>query len=424
MTDTTSDTDSVSSDVREVKQTATGWVHEWLAAFDPLETTPRQLVSARWKAFSELSHNLAVRATVEGIDDRLHEFLVERVNDPAYYRLLRRYPGQVARFGSPLVYADRHDELDPEPARLLRAAFDRRAVWHAEGSAYERLELLRLATLTPGVEPPESPASVVERSYLARPPHTVTASALDGYKLTHDVFFATDYGRLGPGFDRPPVKEPLRTSLLGLLAREMDREQTDLVVELLAAGVILDALPPAAVGAAAEWLQARCESDRLVGPSLSDQPDSSLSHGGVSELSGDDHLWATNYHTNTAASLLMAVVADRWDDVGEQNPSATAVADAYEALSAVGAAVNALSKYDLESGARAVREASGVSAPYAAVLEECESFIATQRRADGQFGHWWQERVAAEANYGHEVDLSGLIEQTSRECGAVLEGGR
>lgn len=410
----------VEDELSSLTDVTTNWIIDHADQFDPLEPEPSRAISARRKAFSELGLALMVRSSYASVEPTLHELVTERASDSDYYGLLRRYPRQVIRFANPLLYAADADKLSPEALAALQEAFERECVWNTERPAYERLQLLHQSILAPGVEPRQRPEEVVSRSFIERPPNVVTAEAKAAYQLTHDVFFASNVGRRSEGFRSTSAGERLRSTVVGLLARSMAREQTDLTIELLAAGSIERALPQGVIAAGLDWLQDRTTDGKLPGPDMSDASDTSVSHGDLSVLDPPLRHWAEHYHTNLTAAFLLPVVREYIDEAPH---CASIDREQYrDSLCTLGDAVDALSNYELRSGAQSLRSV-GTDGPdvFEDVIQECLAYLRMQRQADGSYGHWWDKRVVLRQRTDASVDVQSLTDPIAAECTKTIE---
>lgn len=413
------DTDGPVSTVESVASTAHDWLVAHLDAFDPLETEPFKAVTARQKAFGELSHALRVREAHAEVASELESFVVDTVDDPAYYSRLRRSPRRVLDVGTPLVYTARRDSLSSAARTVVETALQSDAAWNVERDPYEQLELSWLATLMPGVQLDHSREQVIERSFLARPPDPILVDDMEAYKLTHDFYFAFDYGLETAGFPTLPADASVDDAIRGLVVRTLAREQTDLLVELLAVGSLQGAISQRLFTVAVDQLAEACEPDHLPGPELSDRGDDSVSHGDFGDVSDAHRHWAENYHTNVVAAMLLPVAASRYASL--PGP-ATVTAEYRRAVTALGRALSALANYKLRTGAKLLEAAvsAGIPAPFESTLQRCREYLASQRRPDGTFGYWWDERTASRAN-GAEPDFDELIERTTQRCDRTLD---
>lgn len=405
--------------VRRVADTAHRWVRDRVGAFDPTRTDPLEAVPARQKALAELAHATRVRRRHAAVDDRIVDRVVRSANDPAVWGRLDRAPRRVTDVGVPLAVAHARDALDEAPLSSLTRALESDAAWHVERDPFAQLELAWLAAIVPTVDGRTSPQTLATRSSLAQPPDPILATDMEAYKFTHAVFFATDYGRLGPGFAVPATDGDLAVTVAGLLVRSLARDQWDLVVELVAAGSLVGALPTELYALAVDRLGEVCAETHLPGPDPSDG-DGSVSHGDFSDADPTHREWAENYHTNLAAAMLLPASLDARSSTGGVSPPDEPVR---ETAATLGAAVDALARYRLGAAAECLGTLADTPLPdsLAAVRDRCVAYLARQRRSDGDFGFWWDERVHAAHRDDTDVDFDAVVDRTSRQCADTLE---
>ncbi|ERH13596.1 MAG: hypothetical protein J07HB67_02637 [halophilic archaeon J07HB67] len=399
---------------------------EWLTAsktlFDPLNWTDTDAIECRRKAFSELSlyTYVADHYSPESLEE-LSAFVRERTTDPAYVNLLRRDPTQLLRYAPALTSVHRITGGDETLREAVTEAVRHPTILGTEWAENRQLDVSRLAALVDS-EPPFDPEMALNRSAVADEATLVTGAEKDAYAFTHVVLFCTDFAT-----EQVPLGDlseyELQTTIDGYICRFLAEGHTDLVAELAMCGVITGSVTPAVLDWATEWLY---EETLAVGhtpgpkstvaiPTLSgatpDDTDPEEIEPEEMDLPGE---WVEDYHTSLVTGMLGRVLSHRHDRVPELE---TTIDD--EALLTLGAAMDAFSDYRLQEGADKLVQLGGDELPTALepVVRRIEVFLRDQRREDGTFGYWTDERRQFTiAGHGTDEFEAGPLSRTTAAC--------
>lgn len=266
-----------------------------------------------------------------------------------------------------------------------------------------------LGGLSPGIDV----NTVVSRSSFTQPPDIIHSETEDAYALTHDILFCFDFG-----VENYTIGSQLRIDeesiLTGLILRYISTGHTDLVGELLLTGVITDQLPLDVIQFAVEWLWSVTEErgytpgpDSLSGVNSSSDPESSLE--AIPES------WKQNYHTTLVAGITGRVLSDR----GISGSGS----DKEKLLHLLGATVDAFAGYRLREGAEYLQQASELAIPQSLspIVRRLIEFLEGQRRNDGKFGYWPDERDKFLSSGGTDSEFeSGPVARTSTACSGAI----
>lgn len=403
---------------------------DWLAAnetlFDPLNWTDTDAIEYRRKAFSELSlYTYVADYYTPAAPEELSAFVREQASDPAYVDLLRRDPTQLLRYAPALTSVHRITGGDETLREAVVEAVQHPVTLGTEWVENRQLDVSRLAALVDS-EPPFDPTTAIDRSAVADEATLITGSEKDAYAFTHVILFCTDFATeqvpLGDlsGYD-------LQTAIDGYICRFLVEGHTDLVVELAMCGVITGAITPAVLDWATEWLYEETvevghtpgPKSTVVVPTLSgatpDDTDPEDIEPEEMDLPGE---WVEDYHTSLVAGMFGRVLSHCHDRVPELG---TTVDD--ETLVALGAAMDALSDYKLQEGAESIVQLADNEPPSALepVVRRIEVFLRSQRRDDGEFGYWTDERRKFTlAGHGTDAFEAGPLSRTTAACEEAL----
>jgi hypothetical protein len=289
---------------------------------------------------------------------------------------------------------------------------------------------------------------------LAVGPAISRTSAMDAYALTHDVLFCADFG-----VERYTLGDlsayDVGTTLDGFLLRFVAGGHTDLALELLACGVVTGQLSPSLVEWTLDWILDRTsDHGHVPGPESVTAPPTFS--GTIPDDEGADpedvalpREWLEDYHTNLVAGIVGRLLLHQRDRLpesetdaeggpgtdsepdadGEPDAEAEPTADAEpddwdaEALSHLGAAFDAFADYDLKRGAGHVTELRDRRLPprLRPLTDELAEFLRSQRREDGTFGFWTDDRRTFR-RAGHDIDAfeRGPLARTTEACRAAL----
>lgn len=365
------------------------WLTTHAALFNPfLGHTPRER-SLRRKAFVELSMALSI---AEGLSSSaslapLRSRVLEIVNDKRFADLITRNRRSFELYAFPIIYARSLGMLEPRVASAARDALTNPLLWSTEEPVYKTIAFWRACHVL-GIAPHVADVSRLTSLTMATSsPSCLELTLGDGYTLTHDVFYLSDFG-----FSTPLIPlESLATLLPLLLLRVVADGHLDLGLELGASAAMLRQLPDVV----ADFIISTATEDYQRHGVLR-SPDASL----IQELiRGGASLppESPNYHTMLVGSYAMRMIADRY-----AAPAACAVrltADS-RSLSKLGQAASALGKYRLLDGALRLQELAGsqLRTEWPAAFADLASFLSRQRRPDGTYGSFLDEQLDAAAS--------------------------
>ncbi|WP_251328861.1 DUF6895 family protein [Haloplanus pelagicus] len=422
---------NVPAELRRLERIAGRWIDDRADLFDPHGWERQDEYQTRLKAFSELSIYLMLgdQLPVEPSADRTdgHELVVERVHDRSYREAIRRNPAEIRVYGYPPIYVDLAGELrDPAVRDALGDVLGGDAAWARERQPYALLDVWHMATLC-GIEPPYDRDTILRTSSLVGGVHPIRAELEDVYPLTHDIMFARGFGLEGFGFATDPLPYDVRCAHVGLALRYLAAELYDPLLEVLLTGVLQHQLPPDLVGVCLQRLVEVAESHGHVPDHSGDDPRlDTISDANTETLAhlGDRAVdWGSQYHVNLVAGFCALGVRAEWPALREAFEWRTCTYDP-ETLLGLGEALDHLAKYELESGARRLRDVAGTdaAAAYPQVFEAAVTFLREQRRADGSFGYWPEERlVLGRAGVDADQFDRQFLATTTEACADALD---
>lgn len=403
---------------------------DWLSAndtlFDPLEWTDTDSIEYRRKAFSELSLYAYIADCYDpAAPENLSTLVVERASDPAYVNLLRRDPTQLLRYAPALTSVHQITGGDEVLREAVVEAVHHPVTTGTEWVENRQLDVARLAALVDS-ELPFDPVEVLSRSAVSDRATLVTGSDRDAYAFTHVVLFCTDFAT-----EQVPLGDlseyDLQTTIDGYVCRFLAEGHTDLVAELAMCGVVTGQITPAILDWATEWLhEETLEVGHTPGPksavavptlsgSVPDDTDPEELEPEDVDLPGE---WTEDYHTSLVSGMLGRVLNHCHDRVPEPE---TGVDD--ETLLTLGTAMDAFSDYKLQEGAENIvrLDKDGLPSVLDPLVRRVEAFLRGQRRDDGTFGYWTDERRTFTLA-GHDVEEfeSGPLSRTTTVCEEAL----
>lgn len=374
----------------------------------------------RRKAFAELAMFVHVATAFDepSVPSSLTGFTVDRVNDEAYYGQLARHPTRARLYAPPMAYAHARGALDDRPLSVLRRVLDRGDVWANELRPSDALDLVHVARLA-GTTAPVDPDAATETAAQRHGLHPVTADLETVYRLTHELLF---WYRLGlPGVEPMGTGLPAAgdDALRGLLLRFLAEDNLDIALELVIVGVFRDALSPSTVRLVVETAaeQATAGDGSLRGPDLDDD-EGDDEESGLPPAARD---WKRDYHTTFLGGVTAVVVDDRWASFRASPTHEPHDCDLSD-LVALGDVVASLADYDLKGAATDLQELADTPVAWAFpdVVDAAAGFLASQRRPDGLFGHWADERAVFERRHPDGEFVAELVEPAAEECAAAL----
>lgn len=429
----------VESQLRTLSRRADEWLDDRADQFDPLTWGDVEKRRVRRKAFGEVALYLHMaEADGEPRAQRLKQLVIERANDPSYYRLLARNPGEAHKYGYPLVYASLVDDLSEDAAETLEQTLDRRRVWATELPPFRALDLRHLARMY-GHDVPYVDVGfeeLLDRSCVNHPLNPAEVLRKDAYALTHDFLFYHNFGNAGERFPDEPLAYEYPETLHGLLLRFVAAGDCDLVGEVLLSAALQRQLPPGLARFGLGWLLDQVSEDGYV-PSPGDglpisAVDSSddLESLDMGEWSDESAIWGQHYHPTLVGATLGRVLRRAWPDLDspEHRRDLDYEAEA-ENLYALGEAFCAFADYDLAEGAMHLREVAGTptAAAYPDVVEFAVEFLEAQRQPNGEFGYWTDEKqvyLSMDESHDEKHFEEQLLRPTSEACADALDAVR
>lgn len=332
----------------------------------------------RRKAFAELALVLYIADRVRpnpGFDP-LRSLVCECVTDRRFCDLVARDPRDLDQYCHAIAYVSGYGPIPTQLAHVVRDMLTRGDFYSQELSPHRLLSLQRFCNVTGIGEVPFSVPDLSQFMSIAHPPNPIESTSGDGYVLTHDLFFISDFG-----FASTPCAPTshLRSCLPLLVLRHLANNDLDLALELAATAAMVHQLPRRVADLA---LEAACAEYRSV----------SRLRSAASSLVTRLHTqgspiaqWASSYHTMLVATYAFRLIlAGRPSDDAIDLSSEVTDLD----LKTLGYALCALSRYGLEEGATWLHElrASPLRTEWPEAVDEALAFIRRQRTPDGEYG--------------------------------------
>jgi len=402
--------------VRRIVQKSEKWLKESAERFDPFGWTDPEEKYDQRKAFAELGMYVYVSEKLTGTaDPRLRDVFKNGVSSKSYTELTQRYPEQARMYAAPLACAAELGFVDGDTVKSAQRVLDHPAIVQKERVPMRELDFAQLRVLV-GLDPHVDIDDIVKRSALATPPNFIWCGLNDAYVLTHDVFYCYEFGHTNRFLD-DPSKYKLTTTFDGLSLRYLAHGHTDVALELVMAGVLMEQISDATVNTIVDWI-ASVTAKRGFVPGPPDAKPMTLA--GSEEVQGDNQNagdeWQRNYHTNLIAAMTGKLLLSKRGD------SLDLSAEVPDGTTTLAKTVDLLSKYKLREGAIKLNEAEFPDETYESVVSNCFDYIESQRNSEGTFGHWPDERHQFKQNGGNEAQFrEQLVGGVSEKCQEVLE---
>lgn len=401
--------------VSEIDTLADRWIANHVNRFDPLAWDDEDDRHFRRKAFSELCLYLYVRDGHRGGDVNYADRVVKRINDPRYYRLPIRHPREFLLYYAAFLYANETGVLDADAKTVPERVLEQPAVWSVELPPFRLLELWFFCCAYGYETDRLNPDAVIATSCLNRQFDVVNSIDQDAYALTHNVFYYRNFGIPHPAFSSDPAPYDLRTTLIALILRYLAEGNTDVVLELLVAGVLQDQLPREIEYLALSWVYVRSDSLGFV-----PGPEFRQAHRDVTGPDDADVV-VDNYHSTFVAAIATTVVrqhvkVDRTADFPLDDRTVTGLLE-------LGGALHELSEYNLRRGASLLSNAAGRSlgGVYGEIIGLAVEYLLSQN-VNGQFGVFTDEEYLYLAAGGDSDQFSReMVCPVTEGCQEVVQ---
>lgn len=435
----------------EIERTVGNWLADNVQYLDPFDWRDQDEKYWRKKAFLEVGGYLL---TAQAFGERdpaqeLETLVVDRVNDQRFAHRMLRSPRKLHHFAAPVLYAKHVNALEPETEAAFERTVELGAFREFEWPAYRLIEFWLLSRLisqlfddTSGQMSGETRDqyeidTIIEYSQLNHQPNAVRSTLPHAYCLTHDVMFYNNvYGICDDAIANDPAPYDVSDLLQGLILRYMAADNCDIVLELVATGVLQRQISKDLVKLALSWVLEKVEGRGYVpGPDMNKvEVMNSLSSEAQDLGTGDqrwayqterERIWGENYHTTVVAGFTTRIIEEHWDELDErsgvhslENPSFR-----HEVMQ-LGQVMESLGRYNLEGGAKQLTALAGsnVMTEYSTVARDAVDFLEDQRTGDGSFGFWTQEKTLyTRAGRSPESFQDELVEPVSQACREALK---
>ncbi|MEU1624949.1 hypothetical protein ABZ746_06305 [Streptomyces sp. NPDC020096] len=304
-----------------VERRAVSWLAAHRTRFDP-ETADQAGVLFARKALVEVALLVGLRARMDPAPfDRRYQQLLDLVTTvarrPSYRELVARDEPALLLYAGTYAALRLCGHRDVEFRQLIEQSVAGRYAACFERIPYRQLDLLHTLELS-GVDHGMTRVdAVLPFTLLCADPSVVKLRDRDIYAITHTVFYATDFGLRAPrwptGFKKDRAVELLEA--LSVLSRQ--RENADLVAELLCSLMCLGIRGSSEVERAWQFLAGVQEPDgRVAGPD-------GIVHPELASTEEEYRNWATGYHT-TIVTALAGLLTRSPDIVRRPCPTPTA----------------------------------------------------------------------------------------------------
>lgn len=418
--------------LRDLVAGADRWLDEHADQFDPLVWTDTDVRFLRRKAFAEAGMYLH-HASHSEVDpsDRLRSVVLDRLDDDEFRHLLARSPDHVTLYGYPIAYAGDCADLPDSTAEIFERTVARPDVWASERLPYRKLDLVHVCRLY-GCETPVDVTveEMVERTCGAHELNPATTTVGDTYALTHVVMYYQNFGSGHPRFADEPLPYEYPASLHGLLLRFIAEENCDLVGELLLSSALERCLPRGLARFALDWYLDQVSSEGYV-----PYPGEGLPFGTRQGEFGGESLdvdmgswdersesWAKHYHPTLVGTTLGRVLLERWPEIDERaRERPLDYAAEASTLQDLGRVFSLFADYKLEDGAAVLETVAGseTATAYEDVLDLATQFLEWQRRPDGNYGYWTDEKsvfLATDSDHTATEFQTNLLAPVTEQC--------
>jgi len=435
MTAAEASTEELSARLGRLESYADDWVSAHIDWFDPLEggLDDEQF---REKVFSELAIYLDVVQETEGEPPPdLWRLLVERVNDPRFYKRLRRDPHRLGGHAAPIATVEAAGRLCPATRHLVDRVLARGDIWAVQRPPYAELALWHFCERYDHMYPAE-PGDLARFGSLSPPPNPVTARTTDAYAFTHDLLYLHRFGthETDPLNDLKGVTaSTVDGAIRGLILRYFVEGHFDLLLECLVVGALQGSLSLDLVDMGLARIEhVLDEHGQLPRTEESLEDESDKSDGGTSTTtetrdngpSTDEDAWREQYHTTLLLGMVTRLLRQRLDDFSPLSDwnSDRAPPDQSDHLR-LGIALENLSDYQLKPGAEALEAVMDRVTPwFPYAVESAVEYIRLQRGTNREdFGWWGPERALHQAAGGRSDEFnSELLDPVIDACERVL----
>lgn len=435
------------SDIPSRSKDLTSIVNNWLSNHigyvDPKNWEEVDKHFYRKQAFVELSSYLLNARGVAGeqpLPD-VHNLIIDRVNGRYFPQLLSRSPRELHHFAIPFIYAEYVNELNEGPKNRLENVVETGAFQAAERVPYRQIEywfILRCFSRLFGPTPDKyDEREALENSVLNYQPNMVRCMLPDAYCITHNIFFYDNYYGIFPEIfpaDQTPFDlEPL---LRGLILRFMADGNTDIVLELVCAGVLERKISRQMVQLVLSWLFENITQGYVPGPTF-DKTDLLKSLDVVEDSmevkpgnakpdyeNDREEEWIKNFHTNVVAGMTARIIERDWGKIESKALDYSFAVDSTRRdITRIGQLLNSLSSYDLMTGARQMKRLaqSPVIEEYETASQDAIDFLREQQTIEGKYGFWPKEEIIF-TNSGKSFERfdSQLRKPVSKACREAL----
>lgn len=384
-------------ELQEIEAIADGYIRNNLDKFDPFNWEYLDKANFLRKTFSELALYLHVREECDDSNE-LYEFVLERVNDSRFRKLLLRTPDDFRRYGFPCIVAKVNGHLDEEMTDAIDKALQSPGLWGEERRPHELVDLLYQCHLWGYYDHGHELDALAKTGNLVNPPDMITSDIRECYALTHNVMLLTNFGMEHPEMMSAPLPYDIETTIKGHLLKYIELGDPDIVVELLATGALQQCLPPDLVNYAVTWiLEENATDEHLIGPRTdndsTDDASNNLSTISAEGWEPEMRHWAQHYHVNIAAGMATKVLETKWEHSVADLDDVSLEDDRFEDLRLLGRALLNLESYDLGAAVDTLSEVDDdIVLDYPGVYIRAVSYLQDHYAGDGDYGYWVDER--------------------------------
>lgn len=384
-------------ELQEIGNIVDGYLDDNLDKFDPFNWEYLDKANFLRKAFGELALYLHVTEANDPGND-LYDFVIERVNDSRFKRLLLRSPEDFRRYGFPCIVAANNGDLNEEMVDAVDKALRSPGLWGAERRPHELIDLVFQCHLWGYYDHGHDLEAIMKTGNTVNPPDLITSDIRECYALTHNVMMLTNFGIEHPEMMSAPLPYDLEPAVKGHLVKNIERGDADIVAELLATGALQQCLPPRLAKYALTWLlEEKTEDGRFVGPRTenhsTDEGNNDLGTLSTEGWGPEMTRWAQHYHTNIATGMAAHILDTKWEHAPADVVDVSLADDEFANIRRLGRALLDLESYDLGA---AIETLSDI--PDDAVLDFPEVYIRAvlylqdHYAGDGDYGYWVDER--------------------------------